>query len=161
MYRTSQASLREGITMGRSDRKVLAVLGLVGVLLAACSGAPAAPGHKEEAVVVEKNEATGLSRLALSAKAAERLGIATAAVAPAPAGRGTAMPYSALIYDKNGGTWTYTNPEGLVFLRHEVTVDRIAEDLAILSAGPPVGTLVVTVGTAELWGVETGVGGGH
>ena len=143
------------------NRRILAVIGLAGLLLAACSGAPPESASKEAAVVVEKNEATGISRLALSAKAADRLGIATAPVAAAPAGRGTAVPYSAVVYDKDGATWAYTNPEGLVYLRAAITVDRIAENLAILSSGPPVGTSVVTVGTAELWGVETGVGGGH
>jgi len=48
-----------------------------------------------------------------------------------------------------------------VFVRHAITVDRIEADRAVLSAGPPIGTLVVTVGVAELWGIETGVGGGH
>jgi hypothetical protein len=65
------------------------------------------------------------------------------------------------VYDKNGATWAYTNPESLVFVRAAITIDRITEDVAILSSGPPVGMAVVTVGTAELWGVETGVGGGH
>jgi hypothetical protein len=147
--------------MRGSNRRILAMIGLAGLLLAACSGAPPESAPKEAAVVVEKNEATGISRLALSENAAERLGIATAPVADAPAGRGTTVPYSAIVYDKDGATWAYTNPEALVYLRAAITVERIAEDLAILSSGPPVGTSVVTVGTAELWGVETGVGGGH
>lgn len=161
MNAVNRHSSSEGMTMWGNNRRILAVIGLVGLLLVACSGTPPESAPKEAAVVVEKNEATGISKLALSAKAAERLGIATAAVADAPAGRGTAVPYSAIVYDKNGATWAYTNPEGLVFLRAAITVERIAEDLAILSSGPPVGTSVVTVGTAELWGVETGVGGGH
>jgi uncharacterized protein YcfL len=161
MNAVNRHSSSEGMTMWGNNRRILAAIGLVGLLLAACSGTSPESAPKEAAVVVEKNEATGISKLALSAKAAERLGIATAAVADAPAGRGTAVPYSAIVYDKNGATWAYTNPEGFVFLRAAITVERIAEDLAILSSGPPVGTSVVTVGTAELWGVETGVGGGH
>jgi hypothetical protein len=95
----------------------------------------------------------------LSAKAAERLGIATGAVSAA--GAGTTIPYSALVYDKAGKTWVYTNPEGRDYVRQAIEVQRIDGDLAYLSSGPPVGTAVVTVGTAELWGVDTGVGGGH
>jgi hypothetical protein len=42
-----------------------------------------------------------------------------------------------------------------------VTIDHVAQGTAYLDAGPEAGTKVVTVGAAELWGVETGVGGGH
>ena len=137
---------------------VLAVL-----LAAGCSPSSSGPAANEQAVVVEKNEATGLSRLTLSARAAERLGIATTPVGEQQGGGGkqTVVPYSAVIYDASGKTWAYTNTGGLVFVRHQITVDRIEADRAVLSGGPPVGTLVVTVGVAELWGVETGVGGGH
>ena len=136
------------------------VLGLAAFLLAACSqGGVAGIVSEDPPVQVEKNEVTGLSRLTLSAKAAERLGIATGAVSAA--GAGTTIPYSALVYDKAGKTWVYTNPEGRDYVRQEIEVQRIEGDLAFLSSGPPVGTAVVTVGTAELWGVDTGVGGGH
>ena len=60
--------------------------------------------------------------------------------------------------DLNGETWTYTNPEPLVFVRHRVTVEYISGDLAVLLDGPPAGTSVVTVGAAELFGAELGVG---
>jgi hypothetical protein len=146
--------------MGRSNRRALIGLGLAAFLLGACSqGEVAGIVSEDPPVKVEKNEATGLSRLTLSAKAAERLGIATGAVSAA--GAGTSIPYSALVYDKTGKTWVYTNPEGRDFVRQAIEVDRIEGDLAFLSSGPPVGTAVVTVGTAELWGVDTGVGGGH
>lgn len=146
--------------MGRSNRRRVIVLGLAAFLLAACSqGEVAGIVSEDPPVKVEKNEASGLSRLTLSAKAAERLGITTGAVSAA--GAGTAIPYAALVYDKAGKTWVYTNPQGRDFVRHEIEVERIEGDLAFLSSGPPVGTAVVTVGTAELWGVDTGVGGGH
>jgi hypothetical protein len=146
--------------MGRSNWRGLILLGLAAFLLAACSqGEVAGIVSEDPPVHVEKNEATGLSLLTLSAKAAERLGIATGAVSAA--GAGTAIPYAALVYDKAGKTWVYTNPQGRDFIRQEIEVERIEGDLAFLSSGPPVGTAVVTVGTAELWGVDTGVGGGH
>ena len=68
------------------------------------------------------------------------------------------IPYSALIYDLNGDTWIYVSPEPLVFMRHPVTVEYIEGDRAILLDGPPVGTNVVTVGVAELYGADTGIG---
>jgi hypothetical protein len=70
------------------------------------------------------------------------------------------IPYASVIYDLHGETWTYTNPEPLVYIRQPITVDYIEGDLAILLEGPPVDTEVVTVGVAELFGAESGVGGG-
>jgi hypothetical protein len=68
------------------------------------------------------------------------------------------IPYSALIYDLDGSTWIYVSPEPLVFMRQPVTVDFIEGDRAILSDGPSAGTIVATVGVAELYGADTGVG---
>lgn len=147
----------------RSDRRFtargLAWLVSAGLLAAACSPSPGGVTATEAPVTVEKNDATGLSRLTLSSRAAERLGIATEVVAAGSAGGRSTIPYASLLYDKDGATWIYTNPEGLVFVRAPVTVDRIAEGVVLLSGGPPVGTSIVTVGAVELWGVETGVGG--
>ena len=67
------------------------------------------------------------------------------------------IPYSAVIYDTQGETWVYTNPEPLSFVRRPIVVDYIEGDLAFLSVGPPSGMAVVTVGGAELYGAETGV----
>ncbi|HEX6306474.1 MAG TPA: hypothetical protein VFZ76_19900 [Anaerolineales bacterium] len=67
------------------------------------------------------------------------------------------VPYAAVLYGVNGETWVYTNPEPLVFVRSPITIDYIEGDLAVLSEGPEVGTAVVTLGAAELFGTETGV----
>ena len=67
------------------------------------------------------------------------------------------IPYAAVIYDPQGATWVYTNPEPLAFVRQSVVVDYIEDELAVLSEGPAAGTAVVTVGAAELFGTETGV----
>jgi hypothetical protein len=64
------------------------------------------------------------------------------------------IPYSALVYDPHGVTWTYTNPEPLTFVRHCVEVEFIEGDRAVLRTGPPTGTVVVTVGAALLLGIE-------
>jgi hypothetical protein len=67
------------------------------------------------------------------------------------------IPYAAVIYDVQGETWVYTNPETLVYVRFPILVDFIEGGLAFLLVGPPSGTLVVTVGVSELYGAETGV----
>lgn len=68
------------------------------------------------------------------------------------------VPYSALLYDPNGNTWVYKLSEPLTFVRHQVGVDHIEGDMAVLSDGPATGTSVVTVGAAELYGAELGIG---
>lgn len=68
------------------------------------------------------------------------------------------IPYTAVLYDPQGDTWTYTTAEPLVFVRHPITIDYIEGDEAILTDGPQIGTSVVTVGAAELFGLEFGAG---
>lgn len=68
------------------------------------------------------------------------------------------VPYSSIIYDVQGQTWVYTSPAPLTFVRHLINVDYIEGDQAILLEGPPAGTSVVTVGVAELFGLEFGIG---
>jgi hypothetical protein len=140
-----------------------AVLVVAALPLSGCAQTLESPAAaKSEPVKVEKIQGTDLSRLTLAAKAAERIGLRTDTVAlrPAPGvdGPRTTVPYGALLYDSTGATWVYTAPEPLVFVRHPVTVDSIEGDLVVLRDGPPVGTLVVTAGGAELTGVEFGVG---
>jgi hypothetical protein len=104
------------------------------------------------AATVEEN-GRGLPRLKLTDKAVDRLGLTTAKVTK---GTGSALeiPYGALIYDAAGKTWVYTNPEPRTFIRAAVGVYRIAGNVVQLTSGPPAGTDVVTVGAAELFGVE-------
>lgn len=145
--------------------RTLATASIAAVIVAGC-GTPSggvAGAEFEPPVVVEEIEGSELHRLTLSKRAAERLGIETAEVVEERVGSEvlSVIPYSGIVYDADGSTWTYTNPDGFVFVRVGVTVDRIDGGTARLSVGPPVGTRVVTVAAAELWGVETGVGGGH
>jgi hypothetical protein len=64
------------------------------------------------------------------------------------------IPYSAVIYDVQGNTWVYVNPQPLVFVRHPVTVEQVDRNLAILTDGPALGARIATVGAAELMGIE-------
>jgi hypothetical protein len=70
------------------------------------------------------------------------------------------VPYDAVLYDLNGETWVFTNPDPLVYVRAPIAVDYIEGDIAVLSAGPPAGTMVVTHGASQLYGAEAGIGGG-
>jgi hypothetical protein len=68
------------------------------------------------------------------------------------------VPYAAVIYDVQGELWVYTSPAPLTFVRHPIQVEYIEGDQAILLEGPAIGTPVVTVGAAELFGLEFGIG---
>ncbi len=65
-----------------------------------------------------------------------------------------AVPYSAVYYDAKGNAWVYVNTKPLTFERQRIAVDRVVGDMALLSEGPAVGTPVVTVGAALLYGAE-------
>jgi len=147
--------------MKRSTRSFAIVLAVASLLLTACGqqAVEAAPG--EAAVTLTEIEGSDLQRLTLSDSAAARLGIETVAVAEDAESGQLLIPYSALLYDASGATWTYTNPEGLVFVREQVEVELIEGDYARLTTGPEIDTAVVATGAAELYGAETGVGGGH
>jgi hypothetical protein len=142
--------------MPHVNRWIALALTLAALPLSACQAASEeeAAGENEPAKV-EPLEGTNLSRLTLTAKAAERLDIQTAPVREA--GARTVIPYSAVVYDPNGETWTYTNPARRTFVRQSIVIDRIEGDQAFLLDGPPPGTAVVTVGVAELYGTELGV----
>lgn len=142
--------------MKRSSMWALLILAIASLLVAGCSEPAEAP--TEEAIHIQDLE-SGLSSLTLSAKAAERLGVQTAEVEDRGAEK--VVPYAAVIYDSQGATWAYVATDHLVFERASIAVESITGDDAILTDGPPAGTPVVIVGAAELFGAETGVGGGH
>jgi hypothetical protein len=139
-------------------RWILTGLAVAALALGACNSATTS-APKVEAITIAEDEVTGLKTLTLSEKAAERLGVATVPVAGG--GSNLTIPYAAVVYDASGKTWTYVNEEPLVYKRAEITVTEIDGDVARISAGPAVGTQVVTTGAAELYGAEIGVGGGH
>lgn len=64
------------------------------------------------------------------------------------------VPYSAVFYDSKGTAWAYVNTKPLTFERQRINVERVVGDVAVLSEGPPVGTPIVTVGAALLYGAE-------
>jgi hypothetical protein len=67
------------------------------------------------------------------------------------------IPYSAVIYDLSGQSWAYVNTEPRTYVRQPVTIDYSKGQMTVLKDGPAVGTSVVSVGAAELFGAETGV----
>jgi len=80
-------------------------------------------------------------------------------VALSGSGEQKTIPYSAVIYGVEGGTWTYTSTGPLTFVRAPITVASVQDDVAVLSQGPDPGTEVVTVGGEELLGTEFAIEG--
>lgn len=143
--------------MRHRDRWIVGALVAVGLLVPGCRELAPDEAAKDRPANVEPIEGTDLLRVTLTAEAAERLDIQTAMVEGAADGQ-TIIPYAAVFYGLTGETWAYTSPEPLAFVRQPITVDRIEGELAYLSEGPSSGTVVVTIGSAELFGVETGIG---
>ena len=123
--------------------------------LPACAQpAAVAQSASEAPATVEKNATTGIARITLSQRAIERLELQTDTVKPGPGGAGFMFPYAALLYDAQGKTWVYINAEPRVYERQSVTVTKVEAGAVTASVGPAVGTPVVTVAGAELFGAE-------
>jgi hypothetical protein len=133
--------------------RLLAGLALLVVALgvSACAEVPSNL-VEEQPYQLEPIEGTDLQRVKLSDDTAARIDLQTASVRPA--GRGTAVPHAALIYNPDGDVFVYTRPAPQTYVRAPVTVRRVEGAQALLSDGPPAGTVVVTVGAAELLATE-------
>jgi hypothetical protein len=139
-----------------SKRSWITGLFVVAAVVSGCAGAEESDSGGDPAASVE--EGPEVSRVTLTELGARRLGIATQPVEQGPGGTGLAIPFAAVVYGSDGAAWTFTNPEGLTYVRAPITISTIDGDRAVLSAGPPVGTAVVTVGALELVGAEAGLG---
>ena len=128
--------------------------------LSACSKPEASAAHTEHPSQVDKIEGSEHSRVTLTERAAERIGLETVSVREQELDGSLrrVVPYSSLIYDPKGGTWVYTSPQPRTFVRQQVEVESIDGDQVLLVDGPPVGTEIASVGVAEIYGAETGVG---
>jgi len=132
---------------------MVAAVGAV-LVLAGCREDKVA--EKYHPAKLEESGQEGIMKVTLDARAAERIGLQTAAVREEMVGstQRLVVPYGAIMYDPKGATWTFTNPQPLVYVRHKIVVENIEGDRVILSEGPPAGTVIVTVGAAELMGAE-------
>ncbi len=140
----------------------MAVLAISGSLMFAACQKKATEHAQEHPATVEVIEGSDLKRVTLTARAMERIDLKTAEVREQRMSPATSpqrvVPYSSLIYDPQGQTWVYTSPQPGTFLRHKVEVDHIEGDLVALKDGPALGTVVASVGVAELYGAEFKVG---
>jgi hypothetical protein len=151
-----------GFGFNRKCRRQLrgACAGLVliagAVSLSACGEASTGYDYEtashHEPAKLEPIKGTDVHRVIFDAEGAKRVGLQTAPIRQN--GQGTVIPYAAVIYNSDGKTYTYTAPEPLTYVRQKIDIDHVVGDSVMLSDGPPVGTEVVTVGAAEVYGTE-------
>ncbi|TDO44374.1 hypothetical protein EV643_116186 [Kribbella sp. VKM Ac-2527] len=143
----------------QAHNALTAVIAAAVLVLPGCTSSGAALDPEIPATVEEISGAK-VKRVTLSQKANERLGIKTATLTQQTvAGKPRkVVPASAVLYDANGATWVYTTGQTNSYVRASITIEDITPDFAVLSAGPAVGTTVVSVGAAMLYGTELGVG---
>jgi hypothetical protein len=141
----------------RRNRWVAGWVVVVGLTVAGCTSIEAAPSVESGPAQVQPIPGSDRSQVILTEEAARRVGIKTEPISSA--GSQSVIPLTAVLYDKDGRTWTYTNPAPLTYLPEELVIARVDGVTAIMQSGPAAGTLVVTVGGAELLGAEYGVSG--
>jgi predicted small secreted protein len=167
----SGAAAQPGAATGRGEGEVKRIArpyGIASLLVAAgfgltaCSSAQGAGSGDvaENPAVVEPAADGGPSTLTLTPEAEQRLGIETAAASTGDDGR-PSVPYSAVVYDTEGEAWAFERIDEGTYRRTSLTIEDVVGDDALLSAGPEDGTELVTVGAAELVGVEAGISGGE
>jgi hypothetical protein len=145
-----------------ANKPVLVGLAAVFALFLAGCGSTGAAAPPDPATL-KPVAGSSVQQVQLSGQAMHRIGLRTQPVRAAP-GAGPAaarrqIPYSAVVYDTDGSTWTYVSAGNRAFVREPITIAGIEGSTALLTAGPAVGALVVTIGAPELLGTEYDISG--
>jgi hypothetical protein len=149
--------------MWSKNRTGIALLLLTAALVGSSEAKAAGPTEATAAASsnrparLEAISGSNIKKITLTLKAAQRLDVQIGKVRQDEAGR-KVVPYAAVVYDKDGSTWVYTNPQPLTFVRQAIVVEDIKGDDAVLKEGPDVGMQVATTGAPQLYGAEKGVG---
>jgi hypothetical protein len=147
-------------TVGRSSFALTLLAGVIATLPDAWTANPtgaAAAVSDGRPARLEPIAGSDIKKITLTPKAAQRLDVQTSKVRLDASGR-KIVPYAAVVYDKDGSTWVYTNPQPLTYVRQAIKVELIVGDDAVLKEGPEVGVQVATTGAPQLYGAEKGVG---
>ena len=99
------------------------------------------------------------ARVILTEEAVDRVALQTTEVKML--GKDLTVDHAAVVFDKAGKPWVFTVIGPRTYVRAAVTIKEVEDNVVILSAGPPAGTQVATVGAIELWGAELGIAGKH
>lgn len=143
------------MTTRRSCR--VAMMLTAALATAGCVQAQGSDTAPAKVASVEEPPGGGPGIVTLSEAAEKRLDVQTAQVTQS--GSGLVIPYSAVVYEADGSSWAYVRTEPQTYQRATIAITSITGDQVALASGPPAGTEVVTVGAAELVGVEIGIDG--
>ncbi len=139
----------------RIEQKAAAALltALVAWASTGCAQVDAAEAEHYQPSKITPAKDGGHPVVTLTELGAQRIGLRTEPVTTRPGG--TSIPYASILYDADQGQpYVFVNTSGLDFERADVTIEDIKADTVNLSAGPPVGTRVVTVGLPQIHGAE-------
>ena len=149
--------------MNRRTTLRKAVLGcVVAVAVATSAGCAEIESVSAEPYEPAALESTGPdkpARVILTEEAVDRVALQTIEVKAL--GKDLTVDHAALVFDKAGKPWVFSVVGPRTYVRTTVTIKEIQDNVVTLSAGPPAGTQVVTVGAIELWGAELGIAGKH
>jgi hypothetical protein len=149
--------------MNRQATLRKAVLGcVVAIALATSAGCAEIESTTAEPYEPAALESTGPdrpARIILTEEAVDRVALQTTEVKTL--GKDLTVDHTALVFDKAGKPWVFTVVGPRTYVRAAIGIKEVQDKLVILSAGPPAGTQVVTVGAIELWGAELGIAGKH
>jgi hypothetical protein len=143
--------------MSNVGAAIVTVAMMFASLVPAMPKAMAAEPAKGGPAKVEAVAGSRVKRVTLTEKAAQRLDIQIGEIRQDSSGNRIA-PSTSVLYDLAGDCWVYINPAPLIYMRQSVMLERITGHDVYLKEGPAIGTQVVVVGVAELYGTEIGVG---
>jgi hypothetical protein len=149
--------------MNRRTTLRKAVLGCVVAIAVAtsagCAEIESVTAEPYEPAALESTGPDKPARVILTEEAVDRVALQTTEVKAL--GKDLTVDHAALVFDKAGKPWVFSVVGPRTYVRATVTIKEVQDNVMTLSAGPPAGTQVVTVGAIELWGAELGIAGKH
>ena len=149
--------------MNRRTTLRKAVLGCVVAtavgMAAGCAEIESVTAEPYEPAALESTGPDKPARVILTQEAVDRVALQTIEVKAL--GKDLTVDHAALVFDKAGKPWVFSVVGPRTYVRAAVTIKEVQDNVVTLSAGPPAGTQVVTVGAIELWGAELGIAGKH
>lgn len=149
--------------MNRRTTLRKAVLGCVVAVAVAtsagCAEIESVTAEPYEPAALESTGPDKPARVILTEEAVDRVALQTTEVKAL--GKDLTVDHAALVFDKVGKPWVFSVIGPRTYVRATVTIKEVQDNVVTLSAGPPAGTQVVTVGAIELWGAELGIAGKH
>lgn len=146
---------------GNSNKRRTRVMTVIAAAAAAAALAGCASSSSDTSVpptaALVPVKGSTVPNVVLTQLGAQRIGLETQVVTVGAAGQAT-FPYAALLYEPNGQAAVYVQSGQFTFTRHFVRVASVVGNTVTVLSGVTPGDRVATTGSAELLGVQNGVG---